>query len=167
MSLCWFASLEIFQRFWAVNKTVAQCSVICAAAVWVALSILAPWVLSDQNTLLANFISQGSFIAFLGVVVTITLASAANLHLELNKMEEKINKRVFNKTRLSIKKSAFWLIAMLLLAVFLSSIKSLVCDTEIAQSFLNGACLLIVLFNVLVLIDLTQTAFALEPSLDE
>lgn len=150
-----------------MNKTVAQCSVICATAVWILLSLLSPWVLSDQNDLLSNFISQGGFISFLGVVVTITLASAANLHLELNKMEEKVNKRVFTKTRLSIKKSAYWLIGMLLIAVLLSAIKSLVCNTEMVESFLNGACLLIVLFNVLVLIDLTQTAFALEPSIEE
>ena len=150
-----------------MNKTVAQCSMICVTTVWIILSLLAPWVLSDQNILLSNFISQGSFLSFLGVVVTITLASAANLHLELNKMEVKIKKRVFQKTRQSIKKSAFWLIGMLLFAVILSSVKSLMCNTEIAQSFLNGACLLIVLFNILILIDLTQTAFSLEPTIEE
>jgi len=148
-----------------VNKTIAQCSVICASAVWIILSFTAPWVLSDNNTLLAAFISQGGFISFLGVVVTITLASAANLHLELNKMEEKVQKRVFTKTRNSIKKSAFWLIGMLLIAILIATTKSLICNTEIAQSLFNGASLLIVFFNILVLIDLTQTAFALEPSI--
>lgn len=148
-----------------MNKTVAQCTVISFIAVWIILSVAAPWVLSDGNALLASFISQGGFISFLGVVVTITLASAANLHLELNKMEEKIQKRIFAKTRISLKKSAFWLIGMLVIGIVLASTKSLVCSTETAQSFFNGACLLIVLFNVLVLIDLTQTAFALEPSI--
>lgn len=150
-----------------MNKTVAQCSVLCSTAVWIVLSFAAPWVLSDQNKLLSSFISSGGFLSFLGVIVTITLASAANLHLELNKMEEKIQKRVFSKTRSSVKKSAFWLIGMLLLSVLIATTKSLVCDTETAQSIFNGACLLIVLFNILVLIDLTQTAFALEPSIKE
>ena len=146
-----------------MNRTVAQCSIICASAVWIILSVTAPWVLSDNNTMLANFISQGGFLSFLGVIVTITLASAANLHLELNKIEEKINKIIFTKTRASVKSSSFWLIGMLLIAILIFSIKSIFCKTEILQSFFNGFCLLIVFFNVLVLIDLKQTIFAIEP----
>jgi hypothetical protein len=150
-----------------VSRNVAQCTIICAIASWILLSLLSPWVLSDKNTFLFNFISQGGFLSFLGVVVTITLASTANLHLELNKLEEKINKRIFNNTRLAVKKSAYSLIGMLLVAIFLSSVKSLVCNSEISEAFLNGACILIVLFNILVLIDLTQTAFCLEPNIQE
>ena len=150
-----------------MSKIVAQCSMICATSIWVALSFLAPWVLSDSNELLFNFIVHGGFISLLGVIVTITLASAANLHIELNKMEERVNKRIFNDTRTSIKKSAYWLIVMLLFAIVLISVKSLICATEILESFVNGACLLIVFFSVLILIDLTQTAFAIEPNLED
>jgi len=148
-----------------VNKTVAQCLIICSLAVVITLSVISPWVLSDNNLLLSKFIEQGGFLSFLGVIVTITLASATNLHLELNKMEEKYQKRIFIKTRGSIRKSSFWLISLLLVAILIASTKSLLCKTVVAESIANGACLLIVLFNILFLVDLTQTAFALEPDI--
>ena len=148
-----------------VNKIVAYCIVICASTVLILLSVLAPWVLSDKNELLANFIYQGIFISLVGGVSAITLASTVNLHRELNKIEERAGKRGFEKTRKSIKRSAGVLIFMLSLAVFLTVIKSLAGDAEIIQSFINGACLLVVLISILMLADVTQAIFVIKPSI--
>ena len=150
-----------------MNSTVAQCVMVCATVAWVMLSVLSPWVMGDGNKLLCQFVSGGGFISFLSVIVTITLASAANLHLELNKLEERINKRIFDKTRSSIRRSSYWLIIMLFFSIVLYVVKSLVDASEITQSFINGACLLIVLFSILTLADITQAVFAVEPSIDE
>ena len=149
-----------------MNKTVAQCSMIAAVVVWIVLSCVVPDVLSDKNTFLKGFVTH-ELLGFLGVIVTITLASAANLHLKLNELEEKVQKQVFSKTRSMVKKSAYWLIGMLLIALLLVVIKPVVANSNIVESFFNGAALLVVFFNVLVLIDLTQSAFSLEPSIDK
>lgn len=149
-----------------MNKTVAQCSMIAAVVVWIVLSCVVPDVLSDKNTFLKGFVTH-ELLGFLGVIVTITLASAANLHLKLNELEEKIQKQVFSKTRSMVKKSAYWLIGMLLIALLLVVIKPVVANSNTVESIFNGAALLVVFFNILVLIDLTQSAFSLEPSIDK
>lgn len=149
-----------------MNKTVAQCSMIAAVVVWIVLSCVVPDVLSDKNTFLKGFVTH-ELLGFLGVIVTITLASAANLHLKLNELEEKVQKQVFSKTRSMVKKSAYWLIGMLLIALLLVVIKPVVANSNTVESIFNGAALLVVFFNILVLIDLTQSAFSLEPSIDK
>ena len=142
-----------------MNKTVARCIVICAVAVWIILSLAVPWVLADTNPFLKGFVNH-KLLSLLGVIVTITLASAANLHIELNKIEEAAGKSAFVNTRVSIKRSARWLIASLIVAVLVVLIKPLVAPDPVvhqtAASLLNGAALLIILADILVLIDLTQ-----------
>ena len=81
-----------------MNKTVARCIVICAVAVWIILSLAVPWVLADTNAFLKGFVNP-KLLSLLGVIVTITLASAANLHIELNKIEEAAGKSAFVNTR--------------------------------------------------------------------
>jgi steroid 5-alpha reductase family enzyme len=155
-----------------MNRTVALCILICSAALCVGLTLLAPTVLSDRNLFLKGFVNH-EMLALLGVIVTITLASAANLHLELNKLEERARKRIFSETRSRIKKSAYWLISMLLIALVVVVAKPLVISNtsppaqDSAASFFNSAALLVVLFSVLVLADLTQAAFRLEPNLKQ
>ncbi len=141
----------------------ALCAFIVAVGVWIVLSISAPWVLGDNNRFMRYFLSD-KILSFLGVIVTITLASIANLHLELNKIEEAAGRRGFPKARLRLRQSAAWMIAMLLITVALDVAKPLVNAGEIAASLLNGGGLLIVIFNVLILIDVTQMVFQIEPN---
>ena len=133
--------------------------VICAVAVWIILSLAIPWVLADTNPFLKGFVNH-KLLSLLGVIVTITLASAANLHIELNKIEEAAGKSAFVNTRVSIKRSVRWLIASLIVAVLVVLIKPLVAPDPVvhqtAASLLNGAALLTILADILALIDLTQ-----------
>lgn len=152
-----------------MNKTIAKCSLISSIAVWIILSLATPWVLGDGNSFLREFVAH-EFLNFLGVVVTITLASAANLHLELNKFEEQAKRRIFTNTRYLVKRSAYWMISMLLIAFLVVISKPLALGDNpslITSSLFNGAAVLIIFFNILVLIDLCQTAFKLEPNFDE
>jgi hypothetical protein len=137
---------------------------IAGIAVWIIVSLCAPWAMSDKNKFLNDFVGP-NLLGFLGVVVTITLASAANVHFELNKLEEKAGKVGFAKSRLALRRSSSALIGLLLLAVAVLLLKSNLPAGETAQSLANGAAVLIVLFNVLVLIDLTQMAFKIGPDL--
>lgn len=147
-----------------MSKTVALCAFIVSIGVWIVLSVCAPWVLSDNNSFMKDFLSD-KVLSFLGVIVTITLASIANLHLELNKIEQAAGRRGFPKARLRLKQSAAWMIAMLLATVALDVVKPLVRAGEVMTSILNGASLLIVIFNALILIDITQMVFQIEPNL--
>lgn len=147
-----------------MNSTVAICTMVVSAAVWIVLSTTAPWVLSDQNNFLAGFVTH-EFLGFMGVVVTITLASAANLHIELLKCEESVEQELFTETKRHIKHSALALIFLLVLSVISVVVKPLLPDGEYSQSLVNGFALLIIIASVLTLIDLTLSAFALRPKI--
>lgn len=148
-----------------MNKNVSRCLFICVAAVCLISSISAPSLLSDQNAFLRDFVNH-EFLNLLGVIVAITLASSANLHLEFNKIEEHAGRAVLTSTRGAVKRSAGWLIAVFCLAFFISLIKPLLPDSEVAMSLVNSIVILIFLFNILVLIDLTRLVFRIEPEFD-
>ena len=58
-----------------------------AAAGLVVVAARPEWA-SDQNSFLRNFVTH-EFLSLLGVILAITLASVANIHLEFNKIEER------------------------------------------------------------------------------
>lgn len=145
-----------------MNKIIARCIFIVSIGVWIVLSVSEPWVLSDQNKFLREFVNH-ELLNVLGVIMAITLASAANLHLEFNKIEDAANRTFLTKTRSAVKLSAFSLITLFSLAVVAVVIKPHVSESDVAMSFVNGFALLIVLFNILVLVDLTKLVFSIEP----
>ena len=150
-----------------MNKTIGVCLFIVTTASVVVVSLCSPWVLSDNNDFLRGFVNH-ELLSFLGVLVTITLASAANLHLSLNQLEENGigSDDALAPSRASIKKSAYSLVVVMILAVVLVVAKPLVvrgAASEVAAALFNGIAILLVLFGVLVLGDLTKMAFLLGP----
>ncbi|MBB2174228.1 hypothetical protein [Gluconacetobacter asukensis] len=121
-------------------------------------SVSAPWVLCDKNTFLLNFVNH-EMLGFLGITVTITLASGATLFLDLNKMEEKIGKNIFKKSKLAIRNSCYCLIILLAASVVLVTIKPLTPDTEICRSLFNSMALIIVFANIGIMFDITSMVF--------
>ena len=145
-----------------MNKTIALCSMICWIAFWLIVTTVKPNILSDDNRFLREFVNQ-NFLSFMGVVVTITLASAGNLYIELNKLEDRADQSVFTRTKRDVRHSAFALIWALVAALVLVTIKPVVDADGHMMAFMNGLALTIILFSILVLIDLTKAAFNLDP----
>ncbi len=145
-----------------MNKTIAICSLLAWTVVWLCVTTAAPQWLGDTNKFMKSFLEH-DFLGFMGVVVTITLASSSNLFIELNKLEEKIGRISFPNTKTHVKHSSFSLIAALVASVILSVMKPIVDSGERAQAFVNGFSILVVIFSILILIDLTMAAFDLEP----
>ncbi len=125
-------------------------------------AICKPAMISDDNEFLHHFVNQ-ELLALLGIIMTITLASAANLHLEFNKIEERHQKRELTNTRRKVKEAANCLIILFLVSVVVVVVKPLLNGNEHVQALFNGAALLIVLWNVLILVELTQLTFAIQP----
>nr|WP_087576021.1 hypothetical protein [Sphingomonas sp. CDS-1] len=131
--------------------------------VLLAVSACAPYLLSDAgNKFLAGFVNQ-ELLSLLGVVVTITLASAGNLHLELNKIQDR-TKLPFNRTRKAIKLSAYSLICIFMLAGALVIIKPMFGADMRATAACNSVAIVLIFFSLFVLIDLTRTVFAIPAS---
>lgn len=145
-----------------MNRTIAICLMICWVALAAVIAVVRPELISDKNSFLKDFVNQ-EFLGFMGVVVTITLASAGNLFIELNKLEDRAEVSVFAKTKRSVKASAFSLIWSLVFALILVTVKPLLGPSQGAQAIANAAALTTILFSILVLVDLTVAAFNLDP----
>lgn len=129
-------------------------------AVLLSVSACSPYLLSDQgNAFLKGFVNQ-ELLSLLGVIVTITLASAGNLHLELNKLQDR-SKLPFSRTRTAIRRSAYSLILIFASAGVLVVVKPLVGYDMRATAACNSVAIVLVLFSLFVLTDLTRTTLAI------
>lgn len=147
-----------------MNRVVSWFIMTASPVLLLAISFACPVWLSDHNKFLKEFVGS-DMLSLLGVVVTITLASIANVHFELNKIEEANKKTGFRKSRAELKQSANWLIASLPMSLALVVVKPWVCGNEVYESLANSFALLIVLFDILMLIDVTKMAFIITPNL--
>lgn len=144
-----------------MNRTIAICLFIGWFVIWAVILIDKPSILGDSNSFFRGFVNQ-EFLSFMGVIVTITIGSASNIYLELNKLEEKLDSSTFPKTKRDIKDSAYTLIAALVASVFVVIVKPLFPTTDISTAVLNGCAVTIVIVAVMILIDLTRAAFSLD-----
>jgi hypothetical protein len=96
-----------------MTKTVSYCILIVLSGVIAAISSSSPSVLSDKNEFLSRFVGS-DLLNTLGVILAITLASAAQLHLAFNAIEERAEKTVFKKSRDGLRQAASWLIGLFL-----------------------------------------------------
>ena len=148
-----------------MNRTIAWTAIIGLATVLTSISVCRPELLSDGgNAFLKNFVNQ-ELLSLLGVIVTITLASAASLHLELNKLQE-VTKERFVGARRAVKLSAYSLIGLFAVAFVLVVSKPLLAHGPSTSAAFNSVAIVIFAFNIMVLLDLTRTIFRI-PALAE
>lgn len=130
---------------------------------WLALGLTVigtvwPEYLGDQgNPFLEKFVSE-HLLALLGVILAITLASAGNLHLALNRLQEHSGKQ-FRGTRAAVRKSAYTLIVLFAAALALVIVKPLLAHWQWTTTLFNVLAILIVAVNISVLVDLTRAVF--------
>ncbi|MGY3077801.1 hypothetical protein ACVWZZ_004172 [Bradyrhizobium sp. LM6.10] len=148
-----------------MTKTLGYSLLAIFAAMSVAISAARPEWISDENPFLKNFVNH-ELLALLGVILAITLASIASVHLEFNKIEERYKRRFLAKSRTNLRKNAYWLISLFAVAVALVAVKPVLCGGAVAQALANMGGLLILLWHVLILITLTQLVFSIEPDLE-
>lgn len=127
-------------------------------AFMVAISLTEPEIFGDENNFLDDFVNHG-FLNFIGVVVTITLASTANIHIELRKKEKEAQEEFLTGTKAAVKRSAYSLIWALLMAVILVVAKPVVPQSPVAISLVNSLALAVILWGIFVIWDITKLAF--------
>lgn len=120
------------------------------------------WLSDEGNSFLKSFVTH-ELLSVLGVIVTITLASAANLHLEFNRMENDLEES-FLDARTSIKAYAVMLILLFAVALMLTIAKPVVAQTDVCSAFFNSGAITIVVLNLMALADLTMAVFAIPPT---
>ncbi|NEX45224.1 hypothetical protein [Pseudotabrizicola algicola] len=126
----------------------------------VLLSFGRPKVLGSENSFLQGFVNH-EFLSFMGVIVTITLATATNTHIELRKKEATAGEEFLRGTRAAVKKSAYSLIWLLVVAVAIVVTKPIMATSEVTVSLFNSAAVATVLWGAFVIYDLAKLAFKL------
>ena len=142
-----------------MNKTIAYCSLLAVGAFLATVTVCRPNVLSDDNAFLLHLVDK-DLLLVLGVVLTITLASAGQLHLALNEIESKVGRPFLQKTRAGVHSSAYFLIALFLGGVVVVTTKQYFLSWAIGQAAFNSAALFIMFWMVLIMTSLSP-----EPSL--
>ncbi|MEN2787949.1 hypothetical protein ACFOKI_16350 [Sphingomonas qilianensis] len=147
-----------------MKQTRAWGILIALTAMLAAASAYQPYYITDKgNTFFAGFVTW-ELLSFLGVIVTITLASAASLHLELNKLQE-ATRESFGEARAAVRMCAYSLLILFAIAFVVVMVKPTV-EGPHWNAALNSVAVLIVIFNLAILADLTMAVFCI-PALEK
>lgn len=145
-----------------MNSVVAFCLLIVAVFFWLLMIVLAPWTLSDENAFLKGFVNH-EFLSFMGMIVSITIASSSNLYIEINKVEERL-RRELPRSKEAIRYSAYTLLTLLFISIAIVVIKPLCGSDPRTQAFFNGLAVISMICSGIILVDVVQAAFKLDPS---
>ena len=122
------------------------------------------FIAEEKNEFLTEFI-RSYFLPFLGIVVTITLTSVTSLHLEVNRLEDR-RAQSFPQTKRSIRRSGFSLIISLLVGLVIVVSELFIGRYPTWSSLLFVWAVLVILFDICVLWDLTKAILTIPSSLE-
>lgn len=137
-------------------------------AVGVTMSIVWPSVLAE-NVFLKNFVNH-EILSLLVVVLTITFASVANIHLTISQTQTKIEdaqerKRIEEQFAKPLRRetaSSAWLLFWAFVVCFLAVlVKGQFGEVERAVSAVHAVALIVIFINAAVLYDIYGAVFAL------
>lgn len=111
----------------------------------------------QSNNFLKDFVNH-EYINILAVIVTVSMVSVVQLHLEYTRIERRFQAKVFSKARQAINDSARLLTLLLIFAFFISMAKSSFETWTVAVSVIYLTALCTVLEAVLTMYGLAQTA---------
>ena len=149
-----------------MSKAVYICTLIVTLGVIIVISAARPELLGKENGFLENFVNH-ELINTMGVISAITLASASQIHLALNSIEERLKKRGLTQTRAGVRHAAYALIALLAASIVLVTVKPMLGNGASIVALCNGMSLFFLLFSVLLLLSLTKLVFAIPPIMED
>ena len=144
-----------------MSKAIYIVFLIVVAGGTVATSICSPKLLAD-NEFLKGFVNH-EILGIMAVIMTISIASIATIHIWFNELEAKHGQKVFGQSRREINQAAFIMIWLFVVQLGLLIVRSNFSD-ERAIAFFNGASILLLLASVITLLDVMGTVKALTPS---
>ncbi len=121
----------------------------------VTIAICKPAFLSG-NSFLVGFVNH-EFINVLAVMVTVSLVSVVQIHLEYTRIERRFQKRVFSVARSKVNSSALILTSLMIFAFPVSFLRSEFDGNATALSIVFIVSLMCVLEAIFIMYDLIQT----------
>lgn len=143
-----------------MSRVISIVLLIAAGTVLLCIATYRPTWLSDDNSFMQEFIGV-NYLSILGVILAITLASLSQLHLALGRIKDKMTIDQFNVVKREIRSSAVFLICLFIIAIALVILKPLIVTGVTGAALINGSCLLVLYFYILILADITLSVFEL------
>lgn len=109
-----------------------------------------------ENQFLEDFVNH-EYINVLAVLVTVSMVSVVQIHLEYTRIERRFRMRVFGKARRAVNTSAFVLSSMLIAAFVLSFFRADLAENTTLISIIHVAALMTIMECVFIMYDLVQT----------
>lgn len=136
-------------------------SLLVLAGLLVGVSICDAKLLAS-NGFLNGFVNH-EYINVLAVIVTVSLVSVTQIHLEYSRIERRFDVRVFEEARATINLGALLLTGMLLLAFIISFVRALpiVSENDVFLSLVHSSALLTVVTAVFIMYDLVRVVYVL------
>jgi hypothetical protein len=127
----------------------------------VSVSVCNPAVISN-NKFLADFI-EDQILNILAVIMTISIASIATIHIWFNELEAKYDKKVFGPARHQVNQSAFFFIACFVVEIIVLIVRAWFDGNSTAIALFDGVAMIVLLCSVFTLIDLMGVVRELTP----
>ena len=142
---------------------IAPTAMMVIAAVFIILSATAPDFLAD-NKFLIGFVNQ-EILSIMAVIMTISIATIATIHIWFNELEAKHEKRVFSAARMELNQSAFYFVILFVAQLVCLVVRSFSIfeSSKVAVSLFNGASLMLLLLSLVTLLDVLGVVRALTP----
>lgn len=141
------------------------CTLIAFALFFAVTSLCQPHIFAN-NTFLIGFINH-EVLALLAVILTVTLASVANIHLTMNRL---ISSRFYNnpvmisagkEVKKELRENCWILFWGFFAAVVILVIKGSAPETDVSHSILNTLVLWILVLYILCMYDVYQVVFGI------
>ena len=133
----------------------------------IAVSVSWP-TLFAKNKFLLDFVTH-EYVNVLAVLVTVSMVSVVQIHLEYTRIERRFKMRVFNEARKAVNLSAVVLVTILAASFLLSFLRAEVADNDFWTSIIHIAALMTILEGIFIMYDLVSTVcvMAEEEPIDE
>ena len=141
--------------------------VLVAFILFCAVSTVSEPTFLAKNNFLQQFVNH-EILALLAIILAITFASMANIHLALNRIVMRafgrrtaLGQRSSEAVRREINSNAWWLFWAFIVCVISLIVKGSMPDHVYIVSAMNGVALTVLLLNVLVFYDIYRAIFAI------
>lgn len=140
-----------------MSKVLPRIAAILFLSIILVVSEFFPDTLDEKNRFLEKFLS-GSCLSVLGTMISITVASCANIYLRLSQVETKRQIKLID-TKSSIRRSAYSMIFLFFSAFMMLSIKGSLDPNGRAVAVIDGLLIIWMFLYCSILYDIMRTAF--------
>lgn len=117
-----------------------------------------PEYLSDENYFLKEFVDQ-DLLAFLGIILTLSLSLLAQLFISVGKLSEKLGPTAVTDIREELRSTAKVLVGVFFGSLLVVFAKPILPSTEVWMASINALVVWLVVFYSLILADVVLSIF--------